>query len=570
MMKSLTKLFRTPISTVLCISILAISSLFFLLELSVYNKSVTELHRAAMHFNVVGTVRLVGGSDTIKQRGLWGEIAGPDATPLIFEQVRSILESNYVNRVDERGYLGVYIPQCERVPMREFRYADHFDPYRIYIEGYFTDITLKNGVFFGEMEIGTVLAMKPGILTEDRIHLQLDYNAFRQVAGRELATGKPYFAHLSSNDKGITYSPVSINALWEIDDPDYLNDLAMVRYKSDIENFNLNIHNHTGIFTDDLTMVLPFHKNEMFIVSGRQFTREEYQDGTKVCIISDHFADLNHLAVGDQLSVSFNNAVTYFDGRQVPLVSEPPILLSENSFKIVGIYKNLNDDLMDRYNYDPNTVFFPKSTYPQNEMVFPRLQMLTPYKLSFQLKSAEDTEAFKQEVTQLHIEDHEIVLHDKGYADLSMVLDSMKAAAVPRMIIAALAVLLIMIFTIYTYITRRGHDFAVMRSIGVSVQATVNYFLTDIFLIALSGTLLGAIACGAMVTQTATQLYESAIQTSEIVSNSSYVFSGDISLLLILLSALAILLLFMSLAMIHIKRVLKRPILSLLNDRTFK
>ena len=73
-----------------------------------------------------------------------------------------------------------------------------------------------------------------------------------------------------------------------------------------------------------------------------------------------------------------------------------------------------------------------------------------------------------------------------------------------------------------------------------------------------------------MVTQTATQLYESAIQTSEIVSNSSYVFSGDISLLLILLSALAILLLFMSLAMIHIKRVLKRPILSLLNDRTFK
>ena len=147
---------------------------------------------------------------------------------------------------------------------------------------------------------------------------------------------------------------------------------------------NIQVNNHAFAFlgVDKLSYVENFDAGIAKIVTGRDFTREELENGARVCIISKQLAQANGLTVGDtieprfydpdlslpyQLSVSSNTMLPkplYYFGNTTLLQEAEP-------YTIVGIYEQEDPapaviDSMGKpgnsYGFTANTIFAPKAS----------------------------------------------------------------------------------------------------------------------------------------------------------------------------------------------------------------
>ena len=59
------------------------------------------------------------------------------------------------------------------------------------------------------------------------------------------------------------------------------------------------------IGTDFLESMYLFHQQEAYLIEGKTFSEEDYQNGTEVCIISETIAKESGLKVGDSIDLSF-------------------------------------------------------------------------------------------------------------------------------------------------------------------------------------------------------------------------------------------------------------------------
>lgn len=72
-----------------------------------------------------------------------------------------------------------------------------------------------------------------------------------------------------------------------------------------IEALKINTNSLTAITTRDMGAMRPFHNGNVFISEGRAFTREEYDAGERVCVVSSAMAQLNGWELGDTLQLAF-------------------------------------------------------------------------------------------------------------------------------------------------------------------------------------------------------------------------------------------------------------------------
>jgi len=61
-------------------------------------------------------------------------------------------------------------------------------------------------------------------------------------------------------------------------------------------------------------LLIPFYNGSAFMVEGEDITAEEYEDGARVCLISENFASMNGIGVGDMLRLP----LYYADYRYAP------------------------------------------------------------------------------------------------------------------------------------------------------------------------------------------------------------------------------------------------------------
>lgn len=573
---SLKKLIRMPIITLLAITLLSASSFFFLTELAIYHKSITELDIASKYFTTIGTIRLSNTSELLN-KSFMGELFGPDYADISLAEINPILESEYIEKVDIRSFLGAYLPDFEII--NELK---HFNSDEVFIEGTLLDREIKNDTLYGKMKVNNVLASKEGMKPKEIIDIEIDdYFYFREFMGFDIEKGHRYFCILTSNDGGKTYknSRISADCMVDITDKDenYLEQPDMEMVKEEIDNFKYNISNFNGIFTSDIDLIFPFYKGDMFISSGRKFTKEEYDKGLNVCIISQSLAKEYGFKPGDEIKIAFNNGIFYADGRPIAVFTNTSenVILPEKNFQIVGIYFNSNNNLLDIYNYNSDTIFFPKNSYP--EELRKEVYSVSPYDLSFRLKSLKDISAFLSEVESMGLDDYEIVIEDKGFYHIENIFNIMKESAIPNLIIASVAALIIMIFIIYVYVTRQGHDFVVMRAMGTPVKTLVNFFLIIILVIAVAGILCGFLICMVTIDDIIERNYNEILSSLEnvqdikgIISDSQYIFDNKVSLSVLALGSLSLLTVFIAIGLIQIKHITNRPILSLLGERRFK
>lgn len=121
------------------------------------------------------------------------------------------------------------------------------------------------------------------------------------------------------------------------------------------------------VTTNDLYSIVMFNNFTTPVFMGREFTEEEYEQGSKVCIVSANYAEHNELEVGDTLSLKLYNSgwnssnvgATYVTPNYYCPLVHP--MLEEEEYEIVGIYKD-RGLAFGTQDFSPNTIFIPEAS----------------------------------------------------------------------------------------------------------------------------------------------------------------------------------------------------------------
>ena len=148
-------------------------------------------------------------------------------------------------------------------------------------------------------------------------------------------------------------------------------------WQEQIEVLEASQHAFPVLGTEAIETMQYFVTNAAGITSGRTFTEEEYENGEKVCIISEALAENGGISVGDTLSFSqYLVPETYAEGnaslpesysteeandpsvgnRLVPYV----FVTEDEKFTVVGIYRLERSWEDTAFSFTPNTIFIPQ------------------------------------------------------------------------------------------------------------------------------------------------------------------------------------------------------------------
>lgn len=152
--------------------------------------------------------------------------------------------------------------------------------------------------------------------------------------------------------------------------------LETERWQEIVTLYDQTLHSFPVLGTQKLESMYCFIQNEATIIDGRMFTRDEYDSGEKVCVISESVATNAGIQIGD--TVTFNqfqiprddaagnhSLDTGIDGfLNNPAIGYEPIpegFETENEcFTVVGIYRLENEWEDSAYSITPNTIFVPQ------------------------------------------------------------------------------------------------------------------------------------------------------------------------------------------------------------------
>ena len=136
--------------------------------------------------------------------------------------------------------------------------------------------------------------------------------------------------------------------------------------------------NHSSapvILSDNIESMYTFNNGENYIIKGREITKEEFEKGEKVCLISEDYAKLNNYKINDKITMDFYDSEyerSYavkqgaMSGIKMNVLLLYPLsdrtkLNIEEEYTIVGIYAGTKMPL-NEYSFTANTVFVPKNS----------------------------------------------------------------------------------------------------------------------------------------------------------------------------------------------------------------
>lgn len=259
--------------------------------------------------------------------------------------------------------------------------------------------------------------------------------------------------------------------------------------------------------TECLDSVYQFNQKQARIVAGREFTDEEYESGSRVCVISDALAGNSGLSLGDTITMSlfgydpflsrYNyGMITSYQGKLInPLptaYSELLGFLSENEeYTIVGIYRQENRWDDSSYAFTPNTVFIPAGAQPEGAYVCAGGTYLS---VVIENGRAEEFLA-SLEGTEL---EGRFITFDQGYEAASAAVADLERSALRLFLSAALVWALVAALFLMLYQAREKRNIGIMRSLGASPARCRGYLFGSAAALVAVASLLGAAAAGAL------------------------------------------------------------------------
>lgn len=277
------------------------------------------------------------------------------------------------------------------------------------------------------------------------------------------------------------------------------------RWLNRIESWDAIRYTFPVTGTNDLNLIMAFYNGNAYVSSGREFTKEEYERGDRVCIVSDFFAEKNGLDIGDELTLSLQyadyrrtpgssfgtNFVTYVN----PINAKGEIYpaFEEGNYKIIGLYGG-KSGLGDKYGLGHNEIIIPSRSVKNNDAEnIIESGPMTGSTTSFRIANGKIDE-YMEKWSRQGISNVEITFYDRGYTELEASINNMKYIARLLIVMGVVLVLLVLAYFSWLFILKQGERTAIERSLGLRKRQCFLSLFSGIFLIILLGSVCGCIA----------------------------------------------------------------------------
>lgn len=521
---SLKQLFRMKTQTICLLGFMVIIGAFLALSSNLLIQNAVNVKEFEEKFTTIGTVEQKPSS--VSQSLVWDARKQdytirqhPEYTSIYLPEQLMFENAGYIHKPEKRNYYGSFGPEYQLSNSNE----NYEESVLIVIFSPEEDCIPKESV---KINIETVLSgqkltqawfcahneKNPEPLYKDKTYIaQLTY-WYSQVHGSNVQEG----------DRSVEYVPVAATSVQFDGKGNRIEEEPLKSYyevtedffKTDIGKRYQNLANSNKIWKDTFpvtatgatNLLMPFYDGTAYLVQGEDISAQEYEEGKKVCLISQQFARQNELEVGDfvKTRLYYTNAESaasvhfsmQMGGRNYNLLTaggKIPEVFEEKEYQIKGIYDVTADGRSGEYSMGRDEMIVPVSSIEHpNESNILAYGPMKANTTSFQIENGK-IEEFMEKWKEAGTEDLKITFYDKGYTQLKKGLDNMKVISLVLGIIAVIMGAVFLVFYVHLFLTAQKQRIALERCMGLDRKKCIGYAAVGILIVFLTGNIIGGI-----------------------------------------------------------------------------
>lgn len=537
MKNSLRQMLRTPFKLLLFVLLIGASTVLLTLGIRLWLETREKLAQAEETFTTIGMVRQK--ENLIETGPVWdaGTKSYTSYSFPVYEEVlsESILNAegaDYVAGPEKRPFYGAYLPDYrltqEGTPVLHNLFVAEISPIEDCIPSQPVRVNIERVLYGSSKESAQCWFCdhnnpNPPLMEKGKTYIVYLFPISSNHLDREEVSVEcipysqwPSASQYSKTGEKIPESPAWSQELedcrWEEVTEDFYTSGRGVYWLNFIEMQKKEEKRVFVLPTDSLSLLPSFHEKETVIVDGREISKEEFTQGTSVCLVSQDFAVNNGLKPGDRIPLS----LYYADYAASPgqgsytygclnAKGEPYQPFWEEEYEIVGIYKYTPSENKEPSSVEigMDTIIIPgksvKVSDENNILAYgPMLKSTT----SFQIPNGSGAAFLKLFQEKANADFLEITIDDNGYEQVHRELEHVGNAA---LLLGAAGLLLaasVLLLLVYFFIVKQKRRTAIERSLGMSKGQCRKSLLAGILLFTLLGAVFGSLVGKTLYTKT--------------------------------------------------------------------
>lgn len=537
---SMKQLFRTPVKTILFIILLTLSTILISLGGNLWKYSQDNLKRFSELFTTVGTVeqkssKLTRGEQWDAGLKAYQYFNVKEYDKNIGVDALNIEGANYLSGPERRPYYAAYVPGYRLISK---------------LGGWSTCAIVEASPLEDCIPSGPVkMEIKDTLFSYYKLNMVNFYYCDHYNPNPEmLYADKTYVIDIAdslphgwtpSSPTGI-FEYVPLNGLYSDQTDEYgqkiPNQLPECYIEEVTDNFYETEHGKMWLAlakereymyhtvpvtpTNDLNLMMPFHEGDAYLAEGSGFSKEDYLEGNKVCLVSGTFARRNDIKVHDTISlplryanysrpagigmwIAFGEGFGYLNAKGTEYQT-----FEDGEYDIIGIYE-ITPGAAEGGDYalHENEIIIPMASVKNSDRNnIASFGPMRDYTTSFEIQNGTIDE-FMTLWNQVGNKDLEISFHDGGYSKLESGLLNIRKMSFILLGVGTFTAILILLFFSYMLITKQKYRTAIERSMGMSKKQCAVSLLTGIMLLSTIGSFAGSIS-GFLLTSQAVEKME--------------------------------------------------------------
>lgn len=525
MKNSVKQLFRKKWMGILFFCIIMLATIFFTLGCSLWMGIQDSINQMKETFTTIGTV--VQKPDNIVMEKKW-DAGLQDYKVRENSNYTQILDADILNNLDVP-----YIHKLEKRPFYGTVSPDFITPYGADDTGGGSALVMEFSPLEDCVPDGPVEVEVKKVYWGDGEPSMVGNKVFFCDHYREhpepLKADKRYivFARMNVMDKHseennvIEYAPESIllgknrTLDWGEMDGDFWNTDTGAMWKNFIDEIDkLSCKAVPVTPTGSTGLLSPFHDGRAAVADGADISPEEYEGGAKVCLVSQTFAELNHLQAGQKirLQMYFTDDAYSTMGNVISIgwiiagmfrtdiltpEGEKYDVFYEADYTIKGIYSYQITGSGNQHELATDEIIIPSASVPEENVGNILAEgSMQGYNASFQIENGGINDFYKEFYKLPEASLLEVTFDDKGYERFASQMNNLKTIAIIIFLVGFVSVIASSAFLLYSAIIRQKRRTAIERALGMSRGECRTSLLTGIMLLTIIAASIGGIVGG--------------------------------------------------------------------------
>ena len=317
-----------------------------------------------------------------------------------------------------------------------------------------------------------------------------------------------YVSYSARYGEQLVYDAAEGQPFWLMEYADIEADEALSSYYEKAkEAYYISARSFGVMATEDILGVPAFHLGSAFIKDGRVFTKEEYEQGARACLISGDVARAQGWNVGDKIDMSLYEFECFLNDTRRYAELTPAYnkdtegFFDQGEYEVVGIYElrpvtGVSTVSESALSVPWNTIFLPKKSIlnAPND----KTQPVSGALMTLWLKNGsigQFVEAMDaQGITEQRSAGYEarFTFYDQGYSKIQPSLIALSGTAELLLILSSSLLVCAAVLLAFFYALSKKQELGIMRLLGCGKTKALFTLIGSGVFIAAIGTLAGA------------------------------------------------------------------------------